>query len=146
VPVSSPKAAPELIALQQLAVSLFGPRLAISIDESSMLAGVSRDTTYSWIRDRRLIATKIGKRTLVLLPSLLQLMAQNVVTGSLQEIAATAHRREQTEKRQGAEAAAVTWTPADIGPATTRSRPAAKRAARGPAERASRRQAQPGDV
>jgi hypothetical protein len=34
-------------------------------------------------------------------------------------------------RKPAAEAAAATWTPADIGPATTRTRPAAKRAARG---------------
>jgi hypothetical protein len=35
-------------------------------------------------------------------------------------------------RKPAAEAAAATWTPADIGPATTLSRPVAKRAARGP--------------
>jgi hypothetical protein len=47
--------------------------------------------------------------------------------------------------KQAAEAATATWTPADIAPATTRSRPAAKRAARETAELAAKRRAQPSD-
>ena len=88
-----PSPSPAAAALQQLAVSLFGPRLGISVTEAAQLTGCGRDTVYGWIRDHRLAVTKLGKRTIVLLPSLLQLMAENVVAGSLRELGATEHRR-----------------------------------------------------
>jgi hypothetical protein len=93
VPASSADPSPELIALQELAVTLFGPRLGISIDETAQVCSVSRDTVYGWLNGHQLIATKLGKRTIVLVPSLLRLMAKNIVTGPLVELAATEHRR-----------------------------------------------------
>lgn len=116
VPASSPNPSSELTALQKLAVAMFGPRLGVSIDETAQACGVGRDTVYGWINDHRLTVTKIGKRTIVLLPSLLQLMAENVVAGRLVELAATEHHRRHRRSTSVGMATAPMCSPADIRP------------------------------
>jgi excisionase family DNA binding protein len=87
-----------LLALQRLATEFFGSRGGVSVDEAAQFCGVSRDTIYAWIRDQRLIVMKIGKRTVVVLPSLLRVMVANITT-SLSTIPPNTRRGERAAQR-----------------------------------------------
>lgn len=45
-------------------------RVAHSVGSAAALAGIGRSTLYAAIRDRRLVARKVGRRTIVLVSDL----------------------------------------------------------------------------
>jgi excisionase family DNA binding protein len=57
----------------------FDGRLGVSIDETATALGVQRDTVYRLIGDGRLIASKLGRRTIVHVASVQRLLAETVV-------------------------------------------------------------------
>ncbi len=79
----------------------FRERVACSIDEACAAGGFGRTTAYGLIGSGRLKTTKLGKRTLVLIDSLIKLIDPERV-----ETSALPHRRGGPRKRSEAERAA----------------------------------------
>jgi excisionase family DNA binding protein len=50
-------------------------KMAFSVDEAAMRAGIGRDKIYGYIKDGRLSAVKAGRRTLVTADALRQLLS-----------------------------------------------------------------------
>jgi excisionase family DNA binding protein len=57
----------------------FAGRLGISIAEAGVALGVKRDTIYRMLADGRLVATKIGRRTLVHVDSIRRVFAADTM-------------------------------------------------------------------
>jgi excisionase family DNA binding protein len=58
---------------------LFEGRLGVSIEEAARALDQHTDTIYRMIGDGRLVASKMGRRTIVHVDSLLRLLADTVV-------------------------------------------------------------------
>jgi excisionase family DNA binding protein len=66
--------------LPSAASAPFEGRLGISIDETAIALGVQRDTVYRLINDGMLTVSKLGRRTIVHVASVQQLLAETIVT------------------------------------------------------------------
>ena len=59
--------------------TLFEGRLGCSIDETATALGVQRDTVYRFIAEGRLTISKLGRRTIVHVASIQQLLDETVI-------------------------------------------------------------------
>jgi excisionase family DNA binding protein len=48
-----------------MSIATGGERIAYSVDETAVRAGIGRDAVYDAIREKRLVARKWGRRTLI---------------------------------------------------------------------------------
>jgi excisionase family DNA binding protein len=61
------------------AAAVFGGRLALSINETAEALSVDRDTVYTLAAAKRLTLSKVGRRSIIHVHSILKLLADTVV-------------------------------------------------------------------